>query len=58
MNKVVLDLIEEGAGIRKARRKTLHHDLDGLVGVWSRQEASLFDRHLKEQREIDPDLWS
>jgi hypothetical protein len=57
VNKTVLELIEEGAGLRRKRRKALHHDLDGLFGVWSRQEAAAFDRLLAEQRKIDEDLW-
>jgi hypothetical protein len=39
-------------------RKVLHHDLDALFGAWSDREAAAFDRHLAEQRRIDPDLWS
>jgi len=57
LNKVVLDLIEEGAGIRKARQKVLCHDLDRLIGAWSRDEAKSFDRTLENQRKIDPELW-
>jgi len=53
----VLRLLEEGAGVRKERRKAVHHDLDALFGAWNREEARSFDRALKEQREIDLDLW-
>ena len=57
VNRVVLRLLEEGAGVRKERKKSVHHDLDALFGAWNREEARSFDRALKEQREIDPDLW-
>jgi hypothetical protein len=57
INKIVLELIEEGAGARRRRRKALHHDLDSLFGAWSRREAAAFDRLLAKQREIDEELW-
>jgi hypothetical protein len=57
LNKVVIGLLEEGAGVGKKRKKTLHHDLDDLAGVWSREEAAAFERSLAAQRRIDPDLW-
>lgn len=57
LNKVVIGLLEEGAGVRKKRRKVLHHDLDDLAGAWSREEAAVFERSLTAQRQIDPELW-
>ena len=58
LNKVVIELLEAGAGVRRRRgRKVVHHDLDDLAGAWSREEAAAFDRSLKDQREIDADLW-
>jgi hypothetical protein len=57
VNRVVLGLLEEGAGVGKKRKAVLHHDLDRLVGVWTRVEAKAFDRVLVEQRKIDPELW-
>ncbi len=57
VNRVVIKLLEEGAGVGKKRKTGLHHDLDGLIGVWSREEARSFDRALEDQRKIDPDLW-
>jgi hypothetical protein len=57
LNKAVLGLLEEATGIKRTRRKALHHDLDSLAGAWSRDEAADFDRALQEQRRIDPELW-
>jgi len=34
-----------------------HLDLDHLAGSWSRDEAEEFDRALRDQRRIDPELW-
>ena len=57
VNRVVIRLLEEGAGVGKKQKRVLHHDLDGLIGVWSREQAKSFDRALKAQRKIDPNLW-
>lgn len=58
VNRIVIGLLEEGAGINKKKRKrVLHHDLDHLFGVWGRDEARAFDRALRDQRRIDTDLW-
>ena len=58
VNKAVLGLLEEAAGL--VERKTgpvRHHELDALAGAWSREEAGEFDRTLRAQRPVDPDLW-
>jgi hypothetical protein len=57
VNRVVIGLLEEGAGVGKKRKSVLHHDLDRLIGVWTRGEAKAFDRALEDQRKIDPELW-
>ena len=57
VNRIVIRLLEEGAGTGKKRKPVLHHDLDGLIGAWSREEARSFNRALEDQRKIDPELW-
>ncbi|MGH9367012.1 MAG: hypothetical protein ACRD3M_04985 [Thermoanaerobaculia bacterium] len=57
LNRVVLELLEVGAGTRKRRKRVLHHDLDGLSGSWSREEARVFERALRHARKVDPELW-
>ena len=58
INKTVVSLLEESTGIRKPKKeKTEYHDLDGLVGSWTRKEAAAFEKALAQQREIDPDVW-
>ena len=58
VNKAVIELLEESAG-GKAKKKTPHryHDLDHLVGTWTKEEAAAFDKTVKTFRTIDPDLW-
>ena len=43
-----------GEGVNPSR----HHDLDGLAGTWSAEEAAAFDVALAELRRLDPDIWS
>ena len=55
LNKVVLRMLEEAAGLRGAPRE--HRDLDHLAGTWTKEEAAEFEAVLKDQRRIDPELW-
>lgn len=58
LNKVVITLLEEGVGMRGTKKDTpQYHDLDGLAGSWTKEEASAFEKTLARQRSIDPDLW-
>lgn len=57
INKAVVELLAETAGLGKHTRPVLHHDLDHLAGVWSQREAAAFDQVLAEQRAIEPDVW-
>ena len=39
-------------------KPVVHHDLDHLFGVWTKEEADEFDAFLKEHRSIiDPEMW-
>ena len=58
LNKTVLRLLEKATGLSgKGRRPRQFHDLDELAGSWTTKQAREFDRHLGDQRQIDPDLW-
>jgi len=58
MNRAVVLLLEERLGLGTDKKKErIHHDLDHLMGTWSAEEADEFDRALREQRRIDPELW-
>ncbi len=56
ITKTVIRILEEATGVRKQAGR-LHHDLDGLAGRWSAEEARRFERELADQRKIDPELW-
>jgi hypothetical protein len=57
LNRVVIALLEEAAGLRRKRRRILHHDLDALSGSWTAKEASAFERGIAEDRAIEPEIW-
>ncbi len=58
INKAVISLLEEAAGIRrKGQGPALYHDLDALAGSWTKEEAATFEEVLREQRRVDPELW-
>jgi hypothetical protein len=57
LNKAVIRLLEEATGVDPRKRKVVHHDLDRFFGTWTQREADAFDATLKEQRQIDPEMW-
>jgi hypothetical protein len=56
LNKAVVKLLEEATGA-EPKKKVAHHDLDRFFGTWTKEEADAFDRALREQRQIDPEMW-
>lgn len=57
VNKAVISLLQEHLGQSKRKPARRCHDLDGLAGSWTKQEAEAFDRALAKQRGIDLELW-
>ena len=57
VNKAVIGLLEEQAGVAGKRPRQQYHDLDALAGSWTKAEAAAFDKALAKQRTIDPALW-
>jgi hypothetical protein len=57
INKAVISLLEEAAGIRRRGGSALYHDLDALAGSWTKEEAATFEEVLRKQRRVDPELW-
>ncbi len=56
LNKAIVRLLEEATGVSPKESDT-HHDLDHLAGVWSEEEYREFMEALREQRQIDPEMW-
>ena len=57
LNKAVVRLPEEATGMSSDARPASHEDLDRFFGTWSDEEATAFDAALREQRQIDPEMW-
>ena len=58
LNRAVIELLQEALGRgERPKKRRIYHDLDFLVGTWSKEEAEEFNRALAEQRKIDPELW-
>jgi plasmid stability protein len=57
VNKVVISLLQDHLGESEARPVRRYHDLDGLAGSWTKQEAEAFEKTLAQQRTPDPGIW-
>lgn len=60
LNRTVIALLRKAVGLDSAQpssRPREHHDLDFLIGSWSKEEADAFDARLKEMRQIEPEMW-
>lgn len=58
LNHAVMDLLETATGLgKRLKKEVLHHDLDELAGSWSEQEYEEFAEALREQRQIEPEIW-
>ena len=58
VNTLVVRLIEQGLGLRRAKPAlTRYDDLDALAGTWRKQDASEFERATAPFSKVDADLW-
>jgi hypothetical protein len=57
LNRTVALVLEEAVAPYAHSGTRAYHDLDVLMGTWSRAEAEAFARALGDQREVDPELW-
>lgn len=58
VNSLVLRLIEQGLGLRRARPALRRHgDLDALAGSWTKTQAAQFVRATSAFDEVDANLW-
>ncbi|MCE5254047.1 MAG: antitoxin [Actinomycetia bacterium] len=56
LNALVLRLLRDSLGLTKPAG--LHHDLDSLAGVWSREQAEEFAEAVRHFEKIDESLWA
>jgi len=58
VNTLVLRLIEQGLGLRRAKPALIRHDdLDDLAGSWGSKETRDFERATAPFTKIDAELW-
>ena len=59
LNRAFISVLERAVGgkSREKKKKVLHHDLDHLSGLWSREESAVFEKNLRVQRKVDEELW-
>lgn len=59
LNKAFISLIEKATGTKEKmqKRKSMHHDLDHLCGIWTKRDAEEFTKNVEFQRTIDEGLW-
>ena len=57
LNRVILDMICEHAGVTKKDKKPLADSLKKLAGGWSEKDASEFLESIKSCEQIDEEMW-
>jgi len=59
LNKAFISLVEKATGTKEKmqKRKSMHHDLDHLCGIWTKRGAEEFTKNVEFQRTIDEGLW-
>ena len=59
LNKAFISLVEKATGTKEKmqKRKSMHHDLDHLCGIWTKRDAEEFTKNVEFQRTIDEGLW-
>ncbi len=58
VNTLVLRLIEQGLGHKRAKPALRRHDdLDALAGSWRKSEGAEFERATAPFGKVDPKLW-
>ena len=59
LNATVIRLLQQATAVDIPATKPepqTYHDLDFLIGSWTKEEADEFDHHLEEARRIDMEL--
>jgi len=59
LNKAFISLVEKATGTKEKmqKRKSMHHDLDHLCGIWTKRDVEEFTKNVEFQRTIDEGLW-
>ncbi len=58
VTRAAISLLQDATGTGERRPGALYHELDALAGSWTKVEAEAFEAALREQRVIDPNMWT
>lgn len=58
MNRTIVRLLKQAAGLDESMPFPVHHDLDSLAGTWSKGSEDAFRRNTEQFRRIDKELWN
>jgi hypothetical protein len=56
-NRTVISLLEKATGLVRPRTDEVHTDLDRFFGCISKEEAAELDAAIREERQIEPEMW-
>ena len=57
LNRVILDMIYQHAGLGRKRKKAPADSLRKLAGGWSEKDALQFSESIKSCEQIDEEMW-
>ncbi len=57
LNRVILDMVYQSAGLKMQDRKPAAHSLKRLAGGWSEKDAVEFEESIKSCEQIDEEMW-
>jgi len=58
LNKAIVSLLKKAAGIHEEpKERQVYHDLDELFGTWSKEDSERFELSIKDQEQIDEEVW-
>lgn len=57
LNRVILDMVYQSAGLKMQHRKPAAQSLKKLAGGWRDKEASEFEESIKSCEQIDEEMW-
>ena len=57
LNRVILDMVYQSAGLKKQDREPAAHSLNKLAGGWGEKEALEFEESIKSCEQIDEEMW-
>ena len=61
LNKAFISLLRRGAEQQASPRRkkpSTASEFSKFLGLWKEEDAAAFDESLRQQRDIDKDLWS